>query len=59
MSNSTTLEKKPAFQLFNLPWQIFAIFSAIILAATYLGVLPVGMAGCLAFMVVLGTILNE
>ena len=58
MSNSA-LEKKPGFQLFNLPWQAFAIFSAIVLLATYLGVLPVGMAGCLAFMMVLGTILNE
>lgn len=59
MSNSTTLEKKPAFQLFNLPWQVFAICSVVVLVATYLGVLPTGMAGCLAFMVVLGTILNE
>ena len=53
-----TLEKKP-YQLYNLPWYFFAIFSVVVLAAAYLGVLPTGMAGCFAFMIVLGTILNE
>lgn len=57
MSNKT-LQKEP-YKLFNLPWPLFAIFSAIILAATYLGVLPAGMAGCFALMIVLGTVLNE
>lgn len=56
--NTPNVEKKP-YQLFNLPWYFFAIFSVVILAATYLGVLPQGMAGCFAFMIVLGTILNE
>ncbi len=61
MSNLNTQKKESAssFKLFNLPWQYFAIFSAIVLIATYLGVLPTGMAGCFAFMIVLGTILNE
>lgn len=53
------MEQKERFKLFNMPWHIFAIFSAIVLAATYLGVLPEGAAGCFAFMIVLGTILNE
>ncbi len=57
MSNKT-LQKEP-YKLFNLPWPLFAIFSAVILAATYLGVLPAGMAGCFALMIVLGTVLNE
>ncbi len=57
MSNKT-LQKEP-YKLFNLPWPLFAIFSAIILVATYLGVLPAGMAGCFALMIVLGTVLNE
>lgn len=52
-------DKKSTFMLFNLPWHMFAIFAAIVLAATYMGVLPVGMAGCFAFMIVIGTILNE
>ena len=53
-----TLRKDP-FKLFDLPWYIFAIFAVVVLAAAYLGVLPQGMAGCFAFMIVLGTILNE
>jgi malate:Na+ symporter len=48
-----------SYKLFGLPWNIFAIFAIIVLAATYLGVLPQGMAGCFAFMIVVGTILNE
>ena len=56
--DAKTLEKKP-YQLFNLPWYYFAIFAVVVLAAAYLGVLPTGMAGCFAFMIVLGTILNE
>jgi len=48
-----------SYKLFNLPWPYFACFAFIILAATYIGVLPKGMAGCFAFMIVAGTILNE
>lgn len=51
--------KKDTYKLFNLPWPIFAIISVAVLAAAYLGVLPQGMAGCFAFMIVIGTILNE
>lgn len=53
-----TLEKKP-YQLYNLPWYLFAIFAAVILVAAYMGVLPSGMAGCFAIMIVFGTIFNE
>ena len=49
-------EKKP-LEFFNIPWPIFAIIAVIVFGATYLGVLPAGMAGCFAFMIVLGTIL--
>ncbi len=48
--------RKP-LRLFNLPWQAFLIITAVVLAATYLGVLPKGMAGCFLFMMVLGEIL--
>ena len=48
-------EKKP-LTFFNLPWPIFLIIAVIVFGATYLGVLPAGMAGCFAFMIVLGTI---
>ena len=53
-----TLQKKP-YQLFNLPWYLFAIFAVVVLVATAMGVLPAGMAGCFALMIVIGTVLNE
>ena len=51
--------KKDGYKLFNLPWPVFAICSAVILLCAYLGWLPTGMAGCFAFMIVIGTVLNE
>jgi len=58
---SDSASKKPAgmLTLFNLPVKYFAIAALVVLAATYLGVLPQGMAGCFAWMIVMGTILNE
>ena len=53
---STSTEKK-GLRLFNLPWQIFLIITVVVLAATYLGVLPKGMTGCFVFMIVVGDIL--
>ena len=53
---STSSEKK-GLRLFNLPWQIFLIITVVVLAATYLGVLPKGMTGCFVFMIVVGDIL--
>ncbi len=55
---TTAPKQKKTFQLFNLPLPIFAIITVVTLAATYLGVLPKGMAGCFLFMIVLGTILG-
>lgn len=52
-------QEKQGFKLFNMPWYYFAIFSVIVLVATMMGVLPSGMAGCLAFMIVFGTLLSE
>ena len=51
--------KKEGYKLFNLPWPVFAICSAVILVCAYMGWLPTGMAGCFAFMIVIGTVLNE
>ena len=53
---SSPTEKK-GLRLFNLPWQIFLIITVVVLAATYLGVLPKGMTGCFVFMIVVGDIL--
>lgn len=51
--------KTDGYKLYGMPWQYFAIFSVIVLLATMVGVLPAGMAGCFAFMIVFGTILQE
>jgi len=51
------MNKKDGFKIFNMPVQYFAICTVIVLIATYIGVLPKGMAGCFAFMVVVGEIL--
>ncbi|MBQ6232610.1 MAG: 2-hydroxycarboxylate transporter family protein [Clostridia bacterium] len=50
-------QKKP-LTFFTLPWPIFLVITVVTLAATYLGVLPKGMAGCFLFMMVLGEILG-
>ncbi|MBQ5951397.1 MAG: 2-hydroxycarboxylate transporter family protein [Lachnospiraceae bacterium] len=52
------MSEKKQFKLFNLPWPMFVFISIIVLISAYIGVLPVGMAGCFAFMIVLGTWLD-
>ena len=49
-------EKKP-LEFFRLHWKLFLVITVIVLIATYLGVLPAGMAGCFVFMIVVGEIL--
>ena len=46
------------FKLFNLPLPMFLFITAIVLLATFMGVLPVGMTGCFIFMIVIGTLLD-
>ncbi len=48
-----------AFKIFNLPPKYFDMFAVVVLLAAMLGVLPAGMAGCFAFMIVCGAILQE
>lgn len=52
------MNKKKEFTLFNIPWKMFCFITVIVLLATYLGVLPVGMTGCFIFMIVIGTFLD-
>ena len=52
------MNDKKEFMLFNMPWKMFVFISVIVLIATYIGVLPVGMAGCFVFMIVVGTWLD-
>ncbi len=56
MSNQAKAKKPLTF--FTLPWPIFLVITVVCLLATYLGVLPAGMAGCFLFMLVLGEILG-
>lgn len=56
MSNQAKAKKPLTF--FTLPWPIFLVITVVCLLATYLGVLPTGMAGCFLFMMVLGEILG-
>ncbi len=51
-------ETQKTFTLFNLPLPIFLVITAVVLVATYIGVLPEGMAGCFIFMIVIGEFLN-
>ena len=44
MSNGKKTLAQEFSVLFNLPWYIFLIFGAIVVAAAYMGVLPQGMA---------------
>ena len=53
----TAAREKQPLKFFNLPWWIFAIVAVLALGATYLGVLPEGMAGCFLFMIVVGEVL--
>ena len=51
------MSEKKQLKFFNLPWPIFLLIAAVVLAATYLGVLPKGMAGCFVFMIIIGELL--
>ena len=59
MSNGKKTLAQEFSVLFNLPWYIFLIFGAVVVVAAYMGVLPQGMAGCFAIMIVLGTVLGK
>ncbi len=53
------MEEYRGFKIFNLPPKYFAFFAVVVLLSAMLGVLPAGMAGCFAFMIVCGAILQE
>ena len=53
------MDEYRGFKIFALPPKYFALFAVVVLLAAMLGVLPAGMAGCFAFMIVCGAILQE
>ena len=52
------MSKRSELTLFHLPIPIFLFIAAIVLLATYIGVLPPGMTGCFIFMIVIGSLLD-
>ncbi|MDF2548196.1 MAG: citrate:sodium symporter [Anaerosolibacter sp.] len=56
---TTTLNEKPGYKIMGLSLPLFAIIAVVVLAGTYLGVLPTGMIGAFALMMVVGAIFNE
>ncbi|MDR2486993.1 MAG: 2-hydroxycarboxylate transporter family protein [Clostridiales Family XIII bacterium] len=63
MSNTSAavLERIPeqeekVFKIYGMPWHCFLLFSAVVLAATYIGVLPAGMIGAFPLMIVIGAV---
>ena len=58
-ASSGQVSNKQVFQLYGMPWHYFAVFSAIVLAATFLGKLPSGMIGAFPLMIVFGVVFNE
>lgn len=57
-SHVASPQAKSAVTLYGLPWPIFALVTAVLLAAVYLNVLPAGLIGSLMVMLVLGEILG-
>ena len=53
------MDEYRGFKIFALPPKYFALFAVVVLLSAMLGVLPAGMAGCFAFMIVCGAILQE
>lgn len=56
---TATLNEKQGYKIMGISLPLFALLTAVILAATYMEVLPKGMIGAFALMMVLGAILNE
>lgn len=53
------LQENSGYKIMGISVGMFAIISSIVLAATYMGVLPKGMIGAFPLMMVIGAILNE
>ena len=53
------MNKANTLKLYGMPWQVFAIFSAVVIAAVYMGKLPAGMIGAFPIMLIIGVVFNE
>lgn len=52
-------DKKVSFQLMGINIGTFAVLTAVVLTAVYMGVLPKGMVGAFPLMMIVGALLNE
>jgi len=59
INESTPKSPQSVFELYSLPYPIFAVAFVIVFISAFLGVMPGGMIGAFAFMIALGTVLNE
>jgi len=57
--SSVTLNDNKGYRIMGFSVPLFAIITAVVLGGTYLEVLPAGMIGAFALMMVLGAIFNE
>lgn len=57
--DAMSLQKEKGYRIMGMSIRMFAIVTFIVLAATYMGVLPKGMIGAYPLMMVMGAILNE
>jgi len=53
------IQENEGYKIMGLPLGLFGILTVVVLAATYLGVLPTGMIGAFPLMIIIGAILNE
>ncbi len=53
------LNEKEGYKIMGMSLGMFAIITAVVLVATYMGVLPKGMIGAFPLMMVIGAIFNE
>ncbi|SNS74775.1 citrate carrier protein, CCS family [Anaerovirgula multivorans] len=57
--STVTLQEKQSYRIMGMSLPLFGIVTAVVLIATYMEVLPKGMIGAFALMMVIGAILNE
>ncbi len=57
--STATLQEKQGYKIMGMSLPVFGIVTALVLTTTFMGVLPKGMIGAYALMMVIGAIFNE
>lgn len=58
-AQAINVNEKSGFKIMGISLPLFGIITAVVLIATYMGVLPKGMIGAFPLMMVVGAVLNE